>query len=333
MSPIAFTRFLRTLVGAGALTATMLLAACGGAGSSATPNPSLTACTVSASDLKPAGGGTATATKDATATGALTIDGSTALKPLFTEAQASFDTVNGTKTAVNGGGSGTGLKDAESGVAQIGMSDFFTQEKSPGQLTDLVDHRVAAVFFTMIVNNDLKGTVSNLTTDEIKKIYDGTYTNWSQIGGPNEAINVIVRTAGSGTRFTFDKYALGDVKASDQPSTAAVQDSTGQLIAAIGATPGSIGYVATGYVLTAGSDTAVTPLCIDGHKPTLTDVNGGGYKFWAFEHAYTKGAATGTAQAFLAFVSGSDFQSMDLAKNGFVKVSDINATATATHQP
>ena len=119
MSPIAFTRFLRTLVGAGALTATMLVAACGGAGASTTttPNASLTACTVTASDLKTTGGGTATATKDATATGALTIDGSTALKPLFAEAQAAFDTVNGTKTAVNGGGSGTGLHVADGAVA------------------------------------------------------------------------------------------------------------------------------------------------------------------------------------------------------------------------
>ena len=294
----AFRRLSRAMLGTGAITVAMLVAACGSsssgnAGSSATSTSVATACSVSASDLQLQSSGAAAApTKNPNATGSLQITGSTALQPLFQVAQPLFDSANGTKTNVGGGGSGTGLGNAESGTSAIGMSDLFAQEKSTTAYTDLKDHQVAAVIFTIVVNKDIGSTVTNLTSDQIKAIYSGTYTNWSQLGGPNEAINVIVRTSGSGTRFTFDKYVLGDPKASDQPAGAASDDSTGQLVTDIGSKAGSIGYLATSFVLS-GSNPNVVPVCIDGGKPTVTDINSNKYQFWSFEHAYTKGRALG----------------------------------------
>jgi phosphate transport system substrate-binding protein len=326
----------RKLLGAIALLLALSVAACGSSSTGAGGNPTATsapACTVSTSDLQPSSSGSPTApTKDPAATGSLTISGSTALQPLFQKAQPLFDGANGTKTTVDGGGSGTGLSAVESGSVKIGMSDLFAQEKSATAYNDLVDHQVATVVFTLVVSSDIGSSVKGLTTQQIKDIFTGTDTNWSQVGGPNEAINVIVRSSGSGTRFTFDKYVLGSTTGTDSPSGAAADSSTGQLITDVGSKPGSIGYVTTGFVLSS-TNANVVPLCIDGAKPTLTDINAGTYKFWSYEHAYTKGQPTGTAKAFLDYVTSTAFAPA-LPASGFVASDQItNQANIAAHKP
>src|SRR5215468_11697679 len=125
--------------------AILSLTACGGssAGAAATPNPDLTACSVTADQLVSSPGGTGTGTKVAGATGKLSIDGSSALQPLVQAAGAEFDQANGTSTSVAAGGSGQGLKDVASGAVQIGMSDVFASEKlDAGPAATLTDHQV-----------------------------------------------------------------------------------------------------------------------------------------------------------------------------------------------
>ena len=147
-------------------------------------------------------------------------------------------------------------------------------------------------------------------------------------------ITTVVRTAGSGTRATFDRYVIGDpATKTDFTPTSLVANKTGDLITAVSSNQGAIGYSSTSFVsATGGSSLGV--LCIDGYKPTKTDVTAGNYKFWNLEHAYTKGvpAAGSPADAFLSFVNSSDFQSMDLAKNNFLQISAIPANVLATHQ-
>jgi phosphate transport system substrate-binding protein len=318
-----------------ALAASLTLAACGGSTStgSGTPGASpLTACTATAADLAARAGGKGTATKDTSATGKLAIDGSSALAPLFTDVAAEFDTANGTQTVVTPNGSGTGLKDVAAGSVQIGMSDVFALEKdtTPPAYGDLKDHQVAVVAFTLFVNNDLKGKVGNLTKAQIQQIYLGQVTSWGQLGGPNEAITVVNRPASSGTRATFKKYVLDNQD--EKAGSAVQQDTTGAVVTAVAATPGAIGYASTGGI--AGQYAGqVSPLCIDGHKADAADINSGSYAFWAIEHAYTKGPASGTAKAFLRYALGDQVQGNDLARLNYFKVSAISPAAIAAHTP
>lgn len=321
----------KALLGA-VLASTVAIAACGsatGGGSSVTPNPSLTACSISASDLvQNAGNGTAP--QVAGVSGKIAVDGSSALAPLFSAASKEFDATNGTQTTVTPNGSGTGLKDVSSGAVNIGLSDVFAQEKdtTPPAYGNLVDHQVAAVVFALIVNNDLKGKVSNLTTDEIKKMYTGQITNWSQIGGPNEAITVINRPAASGTRATFKKYVLGGATETGSELT---QDTTGAVATAVSGTPGAIGYVSIGFAGQYG--TQVAPICIDGAKPVASDVNSGSYKFWGIEHAYTNGPAAGSAKALIQYVLSSQVQTHDLLTLSYLPLTSVSASAIAAHTP
>jgi phosphate transport system substrate-binding protein len=200
-------------------------------------------------------------TKDASlASKKISASCSSALQPLIKHAAAEFDTVQGTQSSIGAGGSGTGLTQISQGAVDLGMSDIFAQEKSGIDASALADHQVAAVAFTMIVNNDLQGKVGNLTTEQLTKIFTGEVSNWSEIGGPTEPITAVIRPAGSGTRATFKKYVLNN--ADDTAGTAVSQDNTGAVVAAVKATPGAIGYVASGLV-TGDNKGDATPLCID----------------------------------------------------------------------
>lgn len=317
------------------VASTVGLAACGGTtstttGDQATNTPAATACKVTPADITSTVSSTGTATKtDGLSGQKLAIDGSSALAPLFTSAKASFDTVNGTQTTVTANGSGTGLKDVAAGAVQIGMSDVFASEKlTAAQAGTLTDHQVGAVVFTMVTNVDLAGKVSDLSKDQIKQIFNGTITNWSAVGGPNEPITLIIRPASSGTRATFQKYVLDGTKETSSV-TPLTQETSGALLAAIKGTPGSIGYVSLSFVAANSAD--VNPLCIDHAKATAADVNAGKYNFWGIEHAYTKGPAAGAAKAFLQFISSDAVQTNDLLKLDYLPLKSVAASAIQAH--
>jgi phosphate transport system substrate-binding protein len=328
-------RSLASKLGIGAaLGATLLLAACGTTSTSGgtTSTSGLLSCTASVADLTAGTGGHgAGGTKDATLAGKkISASGSSALQPLIKDVAAEFDTVQGTQSSIGAGGSGAGLTAVSQKAVDIGMSDIFASEKSGIDQNALADHQVAAVAFTMIVNNDLQGKVGNLTTDQITKIFTGVASNWSEFGGPTEPITAVIRPTGSGTRATFKKYVLNN--ADDTAGTAVSQDNTGAVVAAVKATPGAIGYVASGFVTGANSGDA-TPICIDGYKATATDINAGNYKFWGIEHAYTNGPATGAAKALLQYTLSDDVQKNDVPRLNFYPLSAISASAKAAHTP
>jgi phosphate transport system substrate-binding protein len=314
----------------------LVVAACGGTSNtggntgSATATPStLTACTA---HLTAGGTSKATATKYTGTGGKLAIDGSTALAPLFSELAGEFDTANGTQTTVTPNGSGTGLHDVEAGAVAIGMSDVFAQQKatSAGQYADLVDHQVELLPFTLVTNNDLKGKVNNLTLPQVKLIFQGIDTNWSQVGGPNEPITAVARPTSSGTRSLFDTYILaGETEMAAQTLQ---QDTSGAVESAVAATPGSIGYLAASYVIGQGAG-QTAPICIDGYDATQQNIDGGKYQFFGIEHAYTKGPAAGNAKAFLQYAQSSAVQQADVLTTGGFPISGVPASVLASHTP
>jgi ABC-type phosphate transport system substrate-binding protein len=252
----------------------VLAAGCGTSSSTVIDNDQLAACQVQASDLTlPAQPVLTFPTTPGLSGQALTIDGSTALYPLFQA--AAFDQANGTHTSVQQGGSLAGLHHVEAGTIQIGMSDVFFQDNATAAAdTDLVDHRVATVAFTLAVNGDLRDHIHNLTTRPIQAIFDGTAINWQQLGGPNEYITVEERPASSGTRATLEHFLLGGSPAQPSNEHLLTKDSSDLVAQTIAATPGSIGYLATGYVINPSYQNSIFPVCIDGQPPRAASTPG-----------------------------------------------------------
>ena len=110
--------------------------------------------------------------------------------------------------------------------------------------------------------------MSDLTTDDLKKIYTGEITNWKDLGGDDQAIVVVGREAGSGTRGAFEEI-LG---IEDACKYAQELNETGAVMAKVSETAGAIGYVSLDVV-----DDTVKSLKLDSVKASEKTIKDGSY--------------------------------------------------------
>ena len=295
-----------------AVAISLIISACGGTtGSGSTPTPGTTA---TASTLGTPGSYNCIS-------GSITASGSTALAPLVKAVAAKYTAkCSGATITVNLGGSKTGLANVEAGSVDIGNSDVPASSTQ----SDLVDHQVSVVVFGVIVNKGV--SVTNLTTAQLKDIYSGKVTNWSQVGGPSLPIVVVSRPASSGTRATFQKYILGGAETIKGPSSL-TSDSTGTVVTEVGQTNGAIGYAATGP---AKAKSSVSLLSIDGNAATTENAKTNTYKFWNIEHMYTKGQPKPLAQALIDYMTSPDGKAVAAAQD-YVAITDMSPAAITAH--
>ena len=237
--------------------------------------------------------------------GTITAAGSSALKPLVDEASQKFIEKNpNVSITVDAGGSGEGLKQVSEGTVTIGNSDVSAEEKlDADQAKELVDHQVCVVTMAPIVNKDVtEAGVKDLSTDQLIGIFTGQITNWKDVGGPDEDIVLVTRPSSSGTRATFEKYALnGNAEAENKSMET---DDSGVLLKNVSDTKGAIGYVALSYLV---DNKDVDAVSIDGVAPTLENTYNGTYKVWTMEHMYTKGKGSKADKAFIKYIMSDDF--------------------------
>ena len=283
-------------VGALVLAAAVFASAC--SGSSATPSPSNAASTTPSTAASTAAG-------PACVDGSITASGSTALQPLVDAAGKQYVAACPKSTvSIQGGGSGTGLTQVLQGAVQIGNSDVTADSKlQPADASQLVDHVVARQGWVMVVNSGVTG-VTSLTTQQAIDIWTGKVTNWKDVGGPDQAIVLILRPASSGTRATFKKIVLGG--ANEAAGTALTEDSNGAVTTAVSTTNGSTSVI--GFAYYQANKTKVTALGLDGVQGSVDNLKNGTYKLQAFGHMYSKGPADGLTKSFLDYMLSSDIQ-------------------------
>lgn len=243
----------------------------------------------------------------------ITAVGSTALQPLVEAASEQYSADHaGIFINVQGGGSGTGLSQIETGAVQMGNSDLFAEEKAGINPKGLVDHKIAVVGVAPITNDQVG--IKNLTTKQLIAIFTGKITNWRQLGGPNLPVTLINRSQGSGTRVTFEQFGL----AGHESATAQEQDSSGTVRKIVSSTPGAISYVSFGYI-----NKSVQPISINGVQPTENNVKNNKWKIWSYEHIYTRGKPTGLTKKFLTYLKNDHIQTTLFNKLGYISVKDM----------
>ena len=210
----------------------------------------------------------AEATEEAPAadlSGTISLAGSTSMEKLCEAMSESFmETYPGVTVTVEYTGSGAGLESLASGSVDIGNSSRHLKDEEVA--SGAVENVVAIDGIAVIV--DPANSVSDIPADKLAAIYKGEITNWSELGGNDEAIVVIGRESGSGTRDAFEE--LLEVK--DACKYAQELDSTGGVKAKVAATPGAIGYVSLDVV-----DESIKAVAIDSVEPTEANIIAGDY--------------------------------------------------------
>ncbi|MCI1985232.1 MAG: phosphate ABC transporter substrate-binding protein [Lactobacillus sp.] len=287
-----------------ALSATALLTLVAGCGSQSTAKSSDAATKADAKSAK------------------IVAVGSTALQPLVEQAASTYqDDHPEVKLTVQGGGSGTGLSQVVQGAVTIGNSDIFAEQGQGVDASKLVDHQVAVVGMAPVTNPDVG--IKNLKMNQLQEIFTGKITNWKQVGGKDEAITVINRAQGSGTRATFEAAVLKGQKA----MTSQEQDSNGTVQKIVAQTPGAISYLAFSYIK---SD--LQALSVDNVAPTAKNVTTDAWKIWSYEHMYTKGKPNSATAAFLQYINSKPVQKSLVTKLGYISIHDMQVQKSADNQ-
>lgn len=227
------------------------------------------------------------------------------------------------RIAVGESSSGAGMTALENGSIQIANSELA----APYQ--DLVDNKVAAIVFALVLNKQVgslanpSASLSNLSTDDIRRVYSGAATDWYQIDPSlgHLPIRIIGRAESSGTRATFVKYLMGG-NADSLPPGAVIVNSSTEVISTVANTPGAIGYADLGDA----NPALVTILDIDRNAPTVPLIEKGAYPFWAVEHMYTRQNPDPLTTSFIAYVK----QNLQTSST-FIRLTDIDSTALALH--
>ena len=277
-----------------AMAAVMALALLAGCGNTATDD--------NGSTDQPSGG-----SDTAAVSGIVSTDGSTSMEKVIGALSESYMAANKDVTVnYNPTGSGSGITAVQEGTCDIGLSSraLKDEEKAAGLQETVLAYDGIAI----IVHPD--NPVSDLTLDQIAKLYTGEITNWKDVGGNDAAVVLIGREAASGTRDGFESITGTKEKCQYRQELT----STGDVITAVSQNPDAIGYASLASV-----KDSVKALNVDGVTPSEATVKDGSYKVQRpFVLVTMEGRAlTPAAQSFFDYATSSGAADI-IAKAGAV---------------
>ena len=287
---------LLALIGAGILAVTTLVA-CGNSDAT-TAQPSVAESSAAESTVA-ASSEVASTETTADLSGSISMVGSTSMEKLANALSEAFmEEYPDVTVTAEFVGSGAGIEAVTNGTADIGNSSrsLKDEEKAAG----VVENVVAIDGIAVCV--DPVNEVADLTKEQLTNIYNGTITNWKEVGGADEPIIVIGREAGSGTRGAFEEL----VDLQDACKYANELDSTGAVIAKVASTPGAIGYASLDAL-----DDSVKALSLEGVEATAENIKAGNYFLSRPFVMATKGEISeqnDLVQAWFDYVMGDEGQ-------------------------
>lgn len=114
-------------------------------------------------------------------TGSIKIVGSTTVLPIAQLAAEAFNELYGADlVAISGGGSSVGVQSVGEGSADIGMASRELKSSETTSYPTLLKHIVCNDGIAVVVHPD-NTYVQDLTLEQVKAIYEGTYTNWNEL--------------------------------------------------------------------------------------------------------------------------------------------------------
>ena len=237
-----------------------------------------------------------TADSSTSETGTVSTDGSTSMEKVIGALGESFMANNpGVTFTYNPTGSGSGITAVSEGRCDIGLSSraLKDEEKANG----LVETVLAYDGIAVIVNND--NPITDISLEDLAKVYTGEITNWKDLGGNDSEIVLIGREAGSGTRDGFESIT----GTADKCEYRQELTSTGDVITTVSQNPNAIGYASLASV-----KDSVKALSVNGVIASEDTIKDGTYAIQRPFVLVTKEGVelSTTAQKFFDYVTSKD---------------------------
>jgi len=242
------------------------------------------------------------------------IKGSTTVLPITQKTTEEYRKLNKVSITIEGSGSGNGIKALIDGTCDIANS---SREMKPEEIKSAADKgkkvkeiALAVDMIVPVVHPSNK--VKEITMAQLKAIYDGSITNWKQLGGKDENIVVISRDTSSGTYEIWHEKVM---KKTDVRKDALLQASNGAIISAVAGNPKALGYVGYGYI-----DSSVHALNVD--KVVATIDNGKSAKYPISRKLYMyvdENNLSAEAQKYIDYVLSAEGQRL-VKEAGFIPI-------------
>lgn len=238
----------------------------------------------------------------------LRVVGSSTIQPILEEAAPLFEAKHpGLKVVIEGGGSSAGIKAGREGGDNIGMTSRALKEEEK----DLTATKIADDGIAIIVHKE--NPLTNITKEQVIKLYTGEATDWSAIGGNKAPVTLITKEEGRSTLELFAKHfeVEGKIK-----KDAIVIGPNGQAIKTVEGNPNSIAYVSIGSAEKAVEQgSPIKLLSLDGVAATTENVRNASYPLRRPLNLITKEAPQGAVKELLDFMLSPEGQKVVIAQD------------------
>ena len=253
-------------------------------------------------------------TEDSLKATTYTFGGSSTVAPIMNDAIPKFEEKEGVKVSYETLGSSVGLKQLISGTLTLaGSSRELKQSEIESGLKPIV---IALDGLSVAVNKDVG--IENITLDDLASVFAGEITNWKELGGKDEKIELIVRDETSGTYGSFKEIVLDKAK-KEVSENAIVARENGEVAIKISSTPGAIGYIGMAFNHIV-EESGGKVLSINSVKPTAETVTDGTYPISRPLYLVTKGdLQDGVEKDYIDFILSNVGQEV-VESNGFIRI-------------
>ncbi|MEI5525530.1 phosphate ABC transporter substrate-binding protein [Streptomyces brasiliscabiei] len=255
--------------------------------------------------------------------GAMQVSGSTTVAPVAADAAEALKADGLDITVATQGGSAGGISQLGSGQISIAMSSkpLADEDKAASPNADFRPVQIGADAVGVIVTREVAaGGVKNLTAAQVRGLFEGKITNWSEVGGPDLEVFVYDKEPGRGTREVLDKYIYGDKKAPPPKSdNFAIVGGNLETRNKLESTPGAVAPLSTSFIEGRDKLAAVT---LDGIAPTPQNIASSKYPMSRPLFLITDGAPKGTSKTFIDYILSAKGQAL-MTKHGYLTLKQI----------
>ncbi|MBC7081832.1 MAG: phosphate ABC transporter substrate-binding protein [Thermoplasmatales archaeon] len=237
----------------------------------------------------------------------ISIAGSTTVLPIAQKCAERYMQLHpDAEIIVSGGGSSMGIKNVGDGIVDIGMASRDLKESEKTAYPGLVKHTIALDGIAIIVHPS--NPLIELTSEQLKGIYNGTYNRWENFGWSGEIV-AIGRDTASGTGEFFWEHIM---KKENFTSSMLALPSNGAVHDKVASTPNAIGFVGIGYI-----SEKIKALKLDGIEPDIKNVKSKNYPLARELYLFTRGEASGLIKEFIDFILSEEGRKI-VEEEGFI---------------